>query len=95
MKLLRLAALAASLSLVSLPAIAEILALPSGGLGVTQGSSTAPRGASQVEVLGLFGEPQRRHQPVGVPAISSWEYDGFRVYFENGRVLHTVLSSSK
>ncbi|MEM7256934.1 MAG: hypothetical protein AAF404_06055 [Pseudomonadota bacterium] len=95
MKMLRLAAVSALLSVVSVPVAAEILALPSGGYGVTQSASSAPRGASQIEVLNLFGEPQRRHRPVGEPAISSWEYAEFRVYFENGLVLHTVRNRSE
>jgi hypothetical protein len=51
------------------------------------------RGDSQAEVLQHLGEPQKRHSAVGVPAISSWDYPEFRVYFENGVVLHTVFSA--
>lgn len=72
-------------------ATADILRLPTGGYGVTQASGGVQRGASKSEVLQHLGEPQKRHRAVGVPAISSWEYADFRVYFENGLVLHTVF----
>lgn len=72
-------------------AVAEILNLPGGGLGVTQVASFSPqRGESDMDVLKRFGEPVERHGAVGTPAISSWEYVAFKVYFENGIVIHAV-----
>lgn len=91
MKNIRTLALTALLSCFSTLATADILSLPTGGYGVTQGSGGVQRGASQAEVLQHFGEPQKRHAAVGVPSISSWEYERFRVYFEDGVVLHTVF----
>jgi hypothetical protein len=41
-------------------------------------------------VLTDFGEPNERYGPVGEPPISEWVYGGFRVYFENQTVLHTI-----
>ena len=42
-------------------------------------------------VQGRFGEPTNRHATVGEPPITRWDYPQFSVYFENDRVLHTVL----
>ena len=88
---IRVVALSAMLVCVNNAATADILMLPTGGYGVTQGSGGVQRGASMSEVLQHLGEPKKRHRAVGVPAISSWEYAEFRVYFENGLVLHTVF----
>lgn len=77
-------------TLMSSVAVAEILVLPSGGFGVTQSAATPQRGATQTTVLDQFGEPTARHQAVGTPAISSWDYPAFKVYFENGLVIHAV-----
>lgn len=43
----------------------------------------------QVEIR--FGTPRQRVEPVGNPPIGRWVYDGYTVYFESDRVLHTVL----
>ncbi len=48
------------------------------------------RGVSMEAVLDDFGEPIQRHEPIGDPPISAWIYSGFRVYFENETVLHTI-----
>jgi len=54
-------------------------------------SQTMPRrGISMDSVLVDFGEPEQRIGPVGEPAISEWVYGGFRVYFENQTVLHSI-----
>ncbi len=74
--------------------MAEIVALPGGGYNVNVSNATPQRGISEVDVLKKFGEPVHRHRAVGTPAISSWEYLQFEVYFENGIVLHTVSKKS-
>ncbi len=48
------------------------------------------KGESQAGVESRFGAPVKQNKPVGDPPISSWEYDGFTVYFEKDRVVHTV-----
>lgn len=93
MVIVRAAILIAVTGLGVSPAFADILQLPGGGYGVTQAEKSVPRGASEDDVLKMFGEPQQRHKAVGTPAISSWEYQRFRVYFENGQVLHTVVAA--
>jgi hypothetical protein len=51
------------------------------------------RGASMRAVQARFGEPAGRHGPVGVPAITRWDYSGFSVYFENEHVVHAVATA--
>ncbi len=75
------------------PAVAGILALPDGTYIVNESTRTPVRGLDQGDVLQQFGEPIVRHKAVGSPAISSWEYTEFEVYFENGVVIHSVERS--
>jgi len=48
------------------------------------------RGTTKETVLAELGEPVNRIAAVGEPPISSWEYNGLVVYFENNYVLHAV-----
>ena len=93
MAMLRVVLISALMASGVTEAHADILPLPGGGLAVTKSTLSVPRGISQQEVLTLLGEPEQRFDPVGSPAISSWAYDRFRVYFEDGKVLHTVISA--
>jgi hypothetical protein len=43
-------------------------------------------------VKSKFGAPLQEAPPVGIPAITRWDYSGFAVYFENDKVLHTVIA---
>ncbi len=71
------------------PAIATELTIP--GNVATMDKQVMPmRGISMDAVLGEFGEPDKRHDPVGEPPISEWAYGSFRVYFEHQTVLHTI-----
>lgn len=47
-------------------------------------------GTTQAKVESTFGSPRAKNAAVGDPPISSWEYDGFIVYFEYDRVIHSV-----
>ena len=49
------------------------------------------RGMTMHAVEAKFGAPQQRHEAVGQPPISRWDYHGFRVFFENDRVIHAVV----
>ena len=54
-------------------------------------SATPPRnGITMAEVEQVSGTPKAKHDAVGQPPITRWDYDGFSVYFEYDRVLHTV-----
>lgn len=73
---------------------AEELSLPPPTEIVETHSSSVPaRGMSMQSVEAEFGAPLSRRGPVGEPPIRVWSYTGFRVYFETGRVLHSVRDS--
>ena len=42
-------------------------------------------------VLAEFGEPLQRHDSVGEPPITRWQYERFSVYFESDVVMHSVV----
>jgi hypothetical protein len=48
------------------------------------------RGSSMTAVEARFGAPRTRHEAVGKPPITRWDYDGFSVYFEYQHVVHSV-----
>lgn len=55
-------------------------------------SDTTPRlGQTMEQVEQRYGTPRERVEAVGSPPIGRWVYDGYTVYFESDRVLHTVL----
>jgi hypothetical protein len=49
------------------------------------------RGMTMQAVQAKFGAPVARHEAVGEPPISRWDYQGFTVFFEKDRVIHTVV----
>jgi hypothetical protein len=49
------------------------------------------RGMTMQAVQAKFGAPAARHEAVGEPPISRWDYQGFTVFFEKDRVIHTVV----
>ena len=53
------------------------------------------RGQTRVSVKDRFGEPASTKAAVGSPPISSWEYDGFIVYFEHELVITTVADEDQ
>ncbi len=80
-----------------LSASAEVIAVERDGERVVRvrTDATVPsRGMTKQAVESAFGEPNRRGSAIGNPPISRWEYDRFTVYFEDDRVLHSVISSS-
>jgi hypothetical protein len=76
-------------SLLIVPSInATELVIP----GHSEGSQQVmpKRGFSMEAVLGKFGEPDQRFEPIGEPPITEWVYGSFRVYFEHRTVLHSI-----
>lgn len=73
-------------------AVAQNLSIPVGQqVAELQGTEIPHRGMAQSAVEARYGDPLLKVDPVGVPPISRWDYDGYFVYFEGDRVLHTVL----
>lgn len=56
-----------------------------------QSISKPEKSQSMAQVEKLFGQPLRKIQSTGVPAIDRWRYPDFTVYFENEKVIHAVL----
>lgn len=50
------------------------------------------RGMDMEKVRSRFGEPLRVLPAVGDPPITRWDYDGYRVFFEYDKVLHSVVT---
>ncbi len=48
------------------------------------------RGLTMTAVEAKFGAPQARHDAVGIPPITRWDYSGFSVFFEKDRVIDAV-----
>jgi hypothetical protein len=74
------------------PAFAEVLNTDTGD--PTAAADRPTRGSSMATVEGRFGAPSTRHDAVGDPPITRWDYPQFSVYFEHDRVLHAVLVRS-
>jgi hypothetical protein len=68
---------------------AEVLRIPISQQGVARITMPA-HGKQQAQVLQQFGEPRVRHQSVGQPPITRWDYPGFSVYFEYSTVINSV-----
>ena len=51
------------------------------------------RGSTMKSVETKFGAPQTRHETVGTPPITRWDYAGFSVFFEHDRVIHSVATA--
>lgn len=52
-------------------------------------------GLSESSVRNRWGEPQSVTGPVGEPPIRQWHYENFVVYFEDNRVIHSVLMNDR
>ena len=57
------------------------------------------RGSTMGEVEKRFGAPVTRHPTVGgaphQPPITRWDYNGFSVFFERDRVIHSVVTGAE
>ena len=84
------AAIAGAALLFAIPTVlADTLSVPQNSAGSK--IITPKPGAYMSDVLSQLGEPSVKSDPVGLPPISRWEYNGFRVYFEHDRVIHSVM----
>jgi len=57
----------------------------------TRNMDLPENGYSKAEIESRYGSPQNKHQQVGDPPITRWDYDRFSVYFEYDLVLTSVL----
>ena len=56
-----------------------------------QSAAQRPKsGMTMASVEKTYGAPAERHDAVGRPPITRWDYPAFSVYFENDRVIHAV-----
>jgi hypothetical protein len=63
------------------------------GISVRDSTINRPsRGMSMTAVESRFGQPATRHNAVGQPPITRWDYPGFAVYFEHQYVIHAVVT---
>jgi hypothetical protein len=76
-------------------AVAEEVRVPVGTQADRDQASFPGSGMSQSSVRASWGEPMEIQGPVGEPPITQWHYQGFVVYFEGDRVIHTVLKHSR
>jgi hypothetical protein len=51
------------------------------------------RGISMTQVEAKFGAPVTKHDAVGAPPITRWDYPGFSVFFEHDKVIDAVSTS--
>jgi hypothetical protein len=78
------------LGLITLPISADVL-LIDGEPRVVERAEQPTRGMHERTVLTRFGEPGTRHDAVGEPPISRWDYNDYSVFFEGPFVIHTVV----
>jgi hypothetical protein len=50
------------------------------------------RGMTKSQVEARYGAPTTKHDAVGNPPISRWDYPTMLVYFEHDHVVHAVLT---
>ena len=56
------------------------------------GDARPDRGTSMTTVEARFGIPARKHDAVGKPPITRWDYPGFSAFFEHNHVIHAVAA---
>ena len=79
-------------TLLSATVLAEEVNVPAGQQGSAYQDVSRPRnGQSMNQVAAKYGEPDQKIPAVGDPPISRWVYGKYTVYFENDRVIHSVL----
>lgn len=82
--------LSLTLALVAAPLSAETLLVDNQVQLKPAAIELPARGSSMAQVEARFGKPAARHEAVGKPPITRWDYAGFSVYFEHQHVVHAV-----
>jgi hypothetical protein len=57
------------------------------------GTEKPKRGITMTQVEAKFGAPVTKHDAVGAPPITRWDYAGFSVFFAHARVIPAVTTS--
>ncbi|WP_395681366.1 hypothetical protein [Dokdonella sp.] len=70
------------------------------GSNANEGSNLPSRGMSMAQVEQRFGAPSEKLAPAGGdtrrhPTINRWRYNGYTVYFERSRVIHSVVDEAE
>jgi len=65
----------------------------------SEGANLPARGMTMAQVEQRFGAPAEKLAPAGGdtarhPTINRWRYNGYTVYFERSRVIHSVLDTA-
>ena len=65
----------------------------------SEGANLPARGMSMAQVEKRFGAPTEKLAPAGGdaprhPTINRWRYNGYTVYFERSRVIHSVIDEA-
>jgi hypothetical protein len=79
----------------TITANAEQVTIPVGSQAERSQTRLPVNGMNESTVEDRWGTPQKVVEPVGQPPISQWHYQEFVVYFENNRVLHTVMKRER
>jgi len=79
--------------MLSAVALAQTVEVPVGQQGAANASVPRPKGGLTMDqVAAKYGQPDKKMAAVGKPPITRWVYDKYTVYFENNRVIHSVLN---
>lgn len=70
---------------------ADTVAIPVGQQAGKNVGNVPRSGMKKTSVVQYFGNPIDQQGPIGDPPISTWVYNGFTVYFEYDRVIHSVI----
>lgn len=86
--------IALGLSLVTAPALADVLVMPEGD--ARPEASLPAKGSTMTVVEKKYGAPRNKRPSVGGdtpkhPPITRWDYDGFYVVFEHDKVVDAVV----
>ena len=74
------------------PSQAEVISIPlAAALKPSSLMAVPDQGMTEAQVFNTFGPADSIKPPVGQPAITQWLFSEFTVYFETGKVLHSVL----
>ena len=71
------------------PAYAEDVAVPAAP--PARSSDRPPNGMHMAAVEAKYGAPASRHDAVGQPPITRWDYPDMVLFFENDLLIHAVL----